>query len=448
MQKGFVIDLNKCTGCQACQLACTIENQLDLTANWRRVFTFNQENYPGIPQFYLSLACNHCLEPACLKYCPALAYTKDQLSGAVLIDSDACIGCKYCSWVCPFDAPRMNHSAGTMEKCTLCNPRLQEGLQPACVTLCPTSALQIEDLGEDDPSVKVEGFPSSKLKPAIRFIPLAPGRQTPELSIEPPYDSLREILETDLGNTRAKTDLKSEWSLIVFTIITAFLVGTVFAERLAAFRLNPFIFVGFTIVALGSSLIHLGKKLRAYRVILNVKNSWLSREILFFSLFLISAFVLLVFAPGANSWWWVTTFLGLSALWSVDKIYQIIPGVSEHTFHSAQVLWSGFFFAGILAGNFLVAALFGGMKILLYLRRKIRCYINNEGNRPILTAARLVLGFLIPLILGVISFQGFYYLIIACVLLGESIDRVEFYLELDILTPARQMEIDLKKWLG
>ena len=102
MQKGFKFDLNYCTGCQACTIACIIENNLPYQKSWRRIFTFNERHYPRLPLFHLSMACNHCIDPACLKYCPALAYNKNDETGAVTINADLCIGCKYCSWVCPW----------------------------------------------------------------------------------------------------------------------------------------------------------------------------------------------------------------------------------------------------------------------------------------------------------------------------------------------------------
>ncbi len=88
MPLAFVFDPNRCTGCQACELACSIENELGPDRSWRGVVTFNEEAFPGIPLFHLSLACNHCAEPACMNTCPALAYHRDEETGAVLVDVD------------------------------------------------------------------------------------------------------------------------------------------------------------------------------------------------------------------------------------------------------------------------------------------------------------------------------------------------------------------------
>ena len=83
MQKGFVFDVNKCTGCSACRIACIIENDLDAGLSWRDVGTFNPWRVHGIPVFHHSLACNHCVDAPCEKSCPANAYKKDPLTGAV-----------------------------------------------------------------------------------------------------------------------------------------------------------------------------------------------------------------------------------------------------------------------------------------------------------------------------------------------------------------------------
>ena len=172
MRNAFVFDVNRCTGCQACQLACTLENDLAPDRSWRAINTFNERRYPDVPLFHLSLACNHCAEPACMTACPALAYSVDAGSGAVLIDPDACIGCGYCAWACPYDAPRFDADVGVMTKCTFCNHRLAAGLAPACAALCPTGALSVSPLPEEELSQPIAGFPSGNLQPALKIIPL------------------------------------------------------------------------------------------------------------------------------------------------------------------------------------------------------------------------------------------------------------------------------------
>ena len=87
MARGFHFDLNRCTGCEACRLACSIENELPGGESWRRIETFNPRRHPAAPRFHLSLACLHCADPPCLDACPARAYHRDGATGAVLLDS-------------------------------------------------------------------------------------------------------------------------------------------------------------------------------------------------------------------------------------------------------------------------------------------------------------------------------------------------------------------------
>jgi len=169
MRPSFVFDQNKCTGCQACQLACVIENELQFDASWREINTFNERHYPGAPLFHISLACNHCAEPACMNACPALAYSKDSETGAVIIDETKCIGCRYCTWACPYDAPKFDSAKGVISKCTFCNDRIKRGSQPACVELCPTGALTFDRLLDTEIVNESTGFTATDMGPSIKL---------------------------------------------------------------------------------------------------------------------------------------------------------------------------------------------------------------------------------------------------------------------------------------
>jgi Fe-S-cluster-containing dehydrogenase component len=137
---GFVLDLHRCVGCNACVIACRIENGRTHAAAWRRVLPLNLARRPGGPTYSLSVACHHCDDPACLRGCPANAYEK-RADGVVLHHDDRCIGCRYCEMTCPFGAPQFDADRGVVSKCHLCAPRLDAGLEPACVAACPTGAL-------------------------------------------------------------------------------------------------------------------------------------------------------------------------------------------------------------------------------------------------------------------------------------------------------------------
>jgi len=169
---GFFLDLHRCVGCGSCVLACRIENGRSDQQAWRRVLPLNLRRHPGGPTYFLSVACHHCDEPACLRGCPSGAYEK-RADGIVLHREDRCLGCRYCEMTCPFGAPRFDGERGIISKCHLCADRLDRGLLPACVAACPTEALQCRgarDAASADARASVPGLADpAGCGPNIRF---------------------------------------------------------------------------------------------------------------------------------------------------------------------------------------------------------------------------------------------------------------------------------------
>jgi anaerobic dimethyl sulfoxide reductase subunit B len=151
MQKGFYIDVARCTSCYACVVACKAQHAIhDENVFWRRVFTLETGAYPNVRIANLSLSCMHCGTPACREACPTKAITKRSEDGLVIVDQRLCIGCKTCLMACPFGAPQFGAN-GKMQKCNFCLERLEQGQSPACVDVCPARALKagtMEDLSE------------------------------------------------------------------------------------------------------------------------------------------------------------------------------------------------------------------------------------------------------------------------------------------------------------
>ncbi len=143
-QYRFHFDMGKCIGCKCCEVACHEQNNTPAAVNWRKVGEVEGGEFPNTVRLHISMACNHCLEPTCLKGCPVDAYYKDPLTGAVRMREDSCIGCGYCTWNCPYEAPQFNFERHIVTKCDFCHNRLVEGDLPACVAACPSDALQIE----------------------------------------------------------------------------------------------------------------------------------------------------------------------------------------------------------------------------------------------------------------------------------------------------------------
>lgn len=155
-QLAFAVDMSSCTGCKACQVACKDKNNLPTGVRWRRVFQYEggewiEENGQMVASdvyaYFVSSACMHCQQPICMEVCPAAAISKRE-DGIVLIDADKCIGCRYCSWACPYGAPQFNEDMGVMTKCTMCADLIDKGEKPACVDGCPYRALEVGPLDE------------------------------------------------------------------------------------------------------------------------------------------------------------------------------------------------------------------------------------------------------------------------------------------------------------
>ncbi len=148
MQRGFYLDLNRCTSCYACVVACKAHHALaEEGIYWRRVMTLEAQVGQSVRVANLSLSCMHCAEPACSSICPAAAISKRPEDGIVLVNSARCIGCKMCLLACPFGIPQFG-SDGKMQKCDFCIERLEKSLAPACAQTCPARALHAAGLDE------------------------------------------------------------------------------------------------------------------------------------------------------------------------------------------------------------------------------------------------------------------------------------------------------------
>ncbi len=441
MPNSFVFDPNRCTGCHACRVACAIENELAPERSWRRVETFNARHHPGVPLFHLSLACNHCAEAACMHACPALAYRRDPSTGAVLLDEDKCIGCKYCAWACPFDAPVFDGALGVMSKCTFCQHRLLAGHKPACASLCPTRALDVMDLPESALVIDTDGFPVTNLVPRIAIAPLKPQHRLPVMSAV----ASGQVGRVDAEAAPAEISLRSEWSLMLFTTLAATLVALLTSAAAGKVVLRPLPFVAGAALTLVLAAMHLGRPWKAHRAVLNIRRSWLSREVLMLPAFFATATAYLWWMPGSEILAGLAVLLGFVALFCADQVYGVLERAGPGYRHSASVLWTGVFLTGVLLGSGWLAGLFGFGKMSLYIIRKLRFIELGRSVRPGISAARLALGFVLPLALWWLEPVGWRDCIIAAVLLGEIIDRGEYYIELERTSPGLAMREALEQ---
>lgn len=171
---GWLLDPKRCIECRACETACKQWNRVEtgVGVRYRQVRVKETGVFPNVRMEALSMACNHCDDPLCMKVCPVKAITRRTQDGFVVIDQAKCVQCRLCADFCPHRAISWNARAGRMEKCTGCFDRIEEGLQPACAALCPTGALQwgkwSEIAGMGSPSW--EGFVGEYTKPHLRFV--------------------------------------------------------------------------------------------------------------------------------------------------------------------------------------------------------------------------------------------------------------------------------------
>jgi formate dehydrogenase iron-sulfur subunit len=152
-----LIDVSKCIGCKACQVACmewndtrdaigtnhgVYDNPTDLTENSWTVMRYSEvETERGLEWLIRKDGCMHCADPGCLKACPAPGAIVQYSNGIVDFHEENCIGCGYCITGCPFNIPRLSKKDSKVYKCTLCSDRVAVGLEPACVKTCPTGAI-------------------------------------------------------------------------------------------------------------------------------------------------------------------------------------------------------------------------------------------------------------------------------------------------------------------
>ena len=156
-QYGFHFDGQRCSGCKTCVLACKDYNDLTPEISLRNVYEYvggSWEQGEGglwgndVYSYFVSVACNHCDEPACLTVCPQKAISKDPETGLVTRDIDLCIGCGACATACPYGAPKVDPAQSKSVKCDDCAGRVAAGELPVCVQACPVRALDFGPIDE------------------------------------------------------------------------------------------------------------------------------------------------------------------------------------------------------------------------------------------------------------------------------------------------------------
>lgn len=152
MQYGFAIDQRTCIGCHACTVACKTEHEIPVGQFRTWVKYVDKGEYPSSTREFGVMRCNHCTDAPCVEICPTGALFKRD-DGIVDFDSDRCIGCKACMQACPYDAIYLDEDTNTAAKCNFCAHRVDEGLEPACVVVCPTQSIWVGDLADPESGI-------------------------------------------------------------------------------------------------------------------------------------------------------------------------------------------------------------------------------------------------------------------------------------------------------
>ncbi len=146
---GFLINLDRCTGCRSCEISCKMEHELPAgPIRPMRVMELGPEKVGEKLHYdFIPMNCFHCGNAPCIEACPTGAMQKRD-DGIVFVDRESCIGCKQCIKTCPFGAPQYDPASGKIEKCDLCMHRIDAGLVPACSSKCPTNAILVGNILE------------------------------------------------------------------------------------------------------------------------------------------------------------------------------------------------------------------------------------------------------------------------------------------------------------
>jgi formate dehydrogenase iron-sulfur subunit len=326
-QYAFEVNLDQCTGCKACVAACHSLNGLEDDESWRAVGLLISPDSTEPFQQTVTTACHHCIDPGCLHGCPALAYEKDEITGIVRHLDDQCIGCQYCVLKCPYEVPRYSERLGIVRKCDMCANRLSAGEAPACVQSCPNEAIQITIVNK-----------IAVAQQHIRTESFLPDTPDPRHTVP----STRYLSAKGLPERLAAADAAfvspapAHWPLVFMLVLTQASAGAMIfalAERFLNGSVSlPFLAsaaaLGFA--GMAASILHLGRPLQAWRALLGVRRSWLSREILAFGAWAPSVLLLLAaeVLPFPLLQWpvhFLAAATGAAAVFCSIKVYSDTP---------------------------------------------------------------------------------------------------------------------------
>jgi formate dehydrogenase iron-sulfur subunit len=382
-QYAFEVDLDSCTGCKSCVAACHSLNGLDDEETWRDVGLVVSPRRAQPFSQTVTTACHHCADPACLNGCPVLAYEKDPITGIVRHLDDQCIGCSYCVLKCPYDVPKFSDRLGIVRKCDMCHGRLAAGEAPACAQACPTHAIRIVTV-----PVPNTAHPEVATRTTADVTPLVSpsALRDPHSAILPNpsytrpttrYVTRRKLPENLIAGDAATLRVQpGHLPLVVMLTLIPVAVGLAVAGALPAGSASPaparlhLAAAAVGAVGLVASVFHLGQPLRAWRIFLGWRKSWLSREaMLFGAWFGLAAGTLMV--PGLAP---ASAGVGLLGLACSAMIYVD----TQRSFWRASQTFPRFFGTAAIAALALVAPLAAALALGTKVAWESRTWFNGS----------------------------------------------------------------------
>jgi tetrathionate reductase subunit B len=233
----FVIDVSRCIDCRACLVACSVEN--DVPMDHTRIWVYDQGlqgTWPDLARTFVPYNCMHCDNPPCTEVCVSGATYKDETTGLVLVNQDACIGCGYCVLACPYGARYIDQKRGVVDKCTACVQRLEVGLEPACVATCVGKARLFGDL--NDPTSEAS-IALSSAKSVTRLDYEVNGTDTdpnifylnlPDTASIVATDTFGQVPQSSLPRPSQYTLAEEGWKKVVIPLVAVAMGATFLAQ--------------------------------------------------------------------------------------------------------------------------------------------------------------------------------------------------------------------------
>jgi anaerobic dimethyl sulfoxide reductase subunit B (iron-sulfur subunit) len=452
----FTFDASACSGCKTCQEACKDKNELPVGVLWRRVFEVSGGEWKSTGRawensvfaYNLTLACNHCRHPKCAGVCPTDAYTV-RPDGIVLLDSSRCMGCGYCAWACPYDAPQYDGKLGVMTKCNFCYDNLDAGLPPTCVSACPLRVLEygtIEAL-----STFKDGRNLWQLPATEHPFPLPNySRTEPRLAIKP-HIGMKSPLEKTVSNREEIQSGRSsenkyripafrELPLVAFSLLAQMAAGMAASGLVISPLPQPVLLTIGILLGIGGliSFLHLGRKPNAWRSVIHIKKSWLSREILMAGLFGVAW--LLTVGSGwlhvTSAGLWLMAILGFGLVYSMSQVYLLRAVPVWNSWRTPAAFFLSAITLGVLGVNLAALVPDWGFIVGLALAAEMglaltaRPLVGKVANKLRLILLGLgIMSAVLTVIFPQASGLEVIIPVFVIVLAGEAIGRWQFYAE-------------------